>query len=70
MAPISNATMQDTSVDLNWEWAKHHPKQLSSGKQITILGDYWYIKKIMTSPLTFIKIDDRILSVDVVLMSE
>ena len=37
MAPISIARMQDTSVDLNWEWAK----QLSSGKQITLVGGLW-----------------------------
>ena len=43
MAPISIATMQDTSVDLNWEWAKHRPKQFSSGKQIIYLS--WRLLK-------------------------
>ena len=32
------------SVDLNWEWVKHCPKQLSSGKQITLVGGYWKMK--------------------------
>jgi hypothetical protein len=36
MAPTSIATTQD----LNREWAKYHPKQLSSGKQITLVGGY------------------------------
>jgi hypothetical protein len=40
MVPISIATTQDTTVDLNGEWAKHRPKQLSSGKQITLVGGY------------------------------
>ena len=44
MAPISIATMQDTSVDLKWEWAKHRPKQLSSGKEITLVGGCWKMK--------------------------
>ena len=52
MAPISIATIQDTSVDLNWEWAKHRPKQLSSGKRITLVGGYWKMK-IMTWWLLF-----------------
>ena len=34
----------NTSVDLNWEWAKHRTKQLSSGKQITLVAGYWKIK--------------------------
>ena len=40
MAPISIATMQENLVDLNSEWVKHRPKQLSSGKQITLVGGY------------------------------
>ena len=36
--------MQDTSVDLNCEWTKHRPKQLSLGKQITLVGGYWSMK--------------------------
>ena len=47
MAQICIATMQDTSVDLNWELAQHRPKKLSSGKQITLVGGYWKMK-IMT----------------------
>ena len=41
------STWYNTSVNLNWEWVKHHPKQLSSCKQITLVGGYWKIK-IMT----------------------
>ena len=37
-APISIAIMQ---VNLNWKWAKHRPKQLSSGMQITLVTDKW-----------------------------
>ena len=48
MAPTSIDTMQDTSVNLNWEWAK----QLSSGKQITLVGGYWKMK-IMTIKAEF-----------------
>ena len=31
-------------INLNWEWPKHRLKQLSSGKQITLIGGYWQIK--------------------------
>ena len=30
-----------SAVNLIWEWVKHRPKQLSSGKQITLIGSYW-----------------------------
>ena len=41
MAPIRIATMQDTWVDLNWEWVKYRLEQLSSRKQIMLVGGYW-----------------------------
>ena len=46
MAPTSIATTQDTSVNFNSEWAK----QLSSSKQITLVGVYWEMTYRLTFP--------------------
>ena len=57
MAPTSSATTQDTSVDLNWEWAKRHSKQLCSGKQITLVGGYCKMRIMTKNLILFLKCD-------------
>ena len=64
MRELSGDAWCNTSVDLNWEWAKHRPKQLSSGKQITKLEiiDLWKYDNIKHVFIVFKKRNKGILS--------